>query len=69
MTMKVTVKDEYIEQFEEAIKTLPNDAVDVKKSLDEEIRKRSNEYRSGKMETTPFMEGLDEIRESLVSRL
>ncbi|MEA3552836.1 MAG: hypothetical protein U9R39_00385 [Campylobacterota bacterium] len=69
MTMKVTVKDEYIEQFEEAIKTLPNDAVDVKKSLDEEIRKRSNEYRSGKMETTPFMEGLDEIKKSLVSRL
>ena len=69
MTMKVTVKDEYLEQFEQAMKSLPTDAVEVKKSLDEEIRKRSEEYRSGKMKTTPFMEGLDEIRESLVSRL
>jgi len=69
MTMQVTVKDEYIKQFEEAIKTLPKNAVDVKKSLDEEIRKRSKEYRSGKMKTTPFGTGLDRIREKLVSQL
>lgn len=69
MTMQVTVKDEYIKQFEEAIKTLPKDAVDVKKSLDEEIRKRSQEYRNGKMKTEPFGTGLDRIREKLVSQL
>ena len=69
MTMKVTVKDEYIHQFEEAMKTLPADAVDIKKSLDEEIRKRSGEYRSGKMETRPFGTGLDEIRERLLSKI
>ena len=69
MTMKITIKDEYLEQFEQMLKTLPIDAVEVKKSLDEEIKKRSQEYRSGKMKTTPFMEGLDEIRESLISRL
>ena len=69
MTMKITIKDEYLEQFEQMLKTLPKDAVEVKKSLDEEIKKRSQEYRSGKMKTTPFMEGLDEIRESLISRL
>ena len=69
MTMKITIKDEYLEQFEQILKTLPKDAVEVKKSLDEEIKKRSQEYRSGKMKTTPFMEGLDEIRESLISRL
>ena len=69
MTMKVTIKDEYLEQFEQMLKSLPKNAVEVKKSLDEEIKKRSQEYRSGKMETTPFMEGLDEIRESLISRL
>jgi len=67
--MKVTVKDEYLNQFEQIIKSLPADAIEIKKSLDEEILKRSQEYRSGKMKTTPFMEGLDEIRESLVSRL
>lgn len=69
MTMKITIKDEYLEQFEQMLKTLPKDAIEVKKSLDEEIKKRSQEYRSGKMKTTPFMEGLDEIRESLISRL
>lgn len=69
MTMRIDIKDQYIEQFEALLKSLPEDAVEVKKSLDEEIKKRSQEYRSGKMKTTPFMEGLDEIKESLVSRL
>ena len=69
MTMKLTIKDEYLEQFEQMLKTLPKDAVEVKKSLDEEITKRSLEYRSGKMETEPFGTGLDEIRERLLSKL
>ena len=69
MTMKVSIKDDYLEKFNDFINTLPPDAVTVKKSLDEEIQKRVDEYRSGKMKTTPFMEGLNEIRESLVSRL
>ncbi|MGM0519772.1 MAG: hypothetical protein ACQERD_09040 [Campylobacterota bacterium] len=69
MTMNVTIKDEYIKQFEEAMKTLPKDAVEIKKSLDEEIKKRSQEYRSGNMKTEPFGTGLDRIREKLVSQL
>jgi len=69
MTMQISIKDDYVNKFNDFIDTLPKDAVTVKKSLDEEIQKRINEYRSGKMKTTPLMEGLDEIRESLVSRL
>ena len=69
MTMRVNIKDQYIDRFEDFIGTLPKDAVTVKKSLNEEIQRRVDEYRSGKMKTTPFMEGLDEIRESLVLRL
>ena len=69
MTMRVSIKDQYVDKFEDFIGTLPKDAVTVKKSLNEEIQRRVDEYRSGKMKTTPFMEGLDEIRESLVSRL
>jgi hypothetical protein len=69
MTMRIDIKDQYIEQFEALLKTLPADAVEIKKSLDDEINKRVEEYKSGKMKTTPFMEGLDEIRESLVSKL
>lgn len=68
MTMKVTIKDEYLEQFEQILKSLPKNAVEVKKSLDEEIKKRSQEYRSGKMQTEPFGTGLDEIRERLQSK-
>ena len=69
MTMKVSIKEEYLPEFEKFIKSLPSDAVEVKNSLDEEILKRSQEYRSGKMKTTSFMVGLDEIRANLVSRL
>ena len=69
MTMKISIKEQYLPEFEKFIKTLPDDAIEIKKSLDEEIQKRSQEYRSGKMKTTPFMDGLDEIRESLISRL
>lgn len=69
MTMRIDIKDQYIEQFEALLKTLPADAVEIKKSLDDEINKRVEEYKSGKIKTTPFMEGLDEIRESLVSKL
>ena len=69
MTMRVNIKEQYLPEFEKFIKTLPDDAIEIKKSLDEEIQKRSQEYRSGKMKTTPFIDGLDEIRESLVLRL
>jgi hypothetical protein len=48
---------------------MPEGAIEIKKSLDEEIKKRSQEYRSGKMKTVPFGTGVDEIREKLVSKL
>ena len=60
MTMKVTIKDECLEQFEQMLKSLPKNAVEVKKSLDEEIKKRSQEYRSRKMQTEPFVTGIDD---------
>ncbi len=69
MTMKVSIKEQYLPEFENFIKTLPDDAITIKKSLDEEILKRSQEYRSGKMKTVPFGTGLDRIREKLVSQL
>ncbi len=69
MTMMVNIKEPYINSFNSFIDSLPQDAITVKKSLDEEIQKRVDKYRSGKMKTTPFMEGLDEIRENLVSQL
>jgi len=69
MTMRVEIKDQYMDKFEELINTLPKDAVIIKKSLDEEINQRVSDYRSGKIKTTPFMDGLEDIRENLVSQL
>jgi len=69
MTMSVNIKEEYMPEFERFIKTLPDDAIVVKKSLDEEINKRVEEYRSGRMKTVPFGTGLERIREKLVSQL
>jgi hypothetical protein len=67
--MRISIKEQYMPEFEKFLKTLPDDAIEIKNSLDDEINKRVEEYRSGKMKTTPFMDGLDEIRASLVSRL
>lgn len=39
MAMKVIVKDEYLNQFEQVLKKLTEDAVVVRKSLDEENKK------------------------------
>lgn len=69
MTMQISVKEQYIAQFEAFIKTLPDGAVEIKKSLDDEINKRVQEYKNGTMKTTSFMDGLYEIRENLVSKL
>lgn len=45
MTMKIEIKEQYLEQFETLLKTLPKGAVEIKKSLDEEIEKRVQEYK------------------------
>ena len=69
MTMMLKVDDKYVAKLENFIASLPEGAVEMKNSLDDEIIKRVAEYRSGKMRTTPFMEGIDSIKEKLVSQL
>ncbi|MDQ7066765.1 MAG: hypothetical protein Q9M40_01495 [Sulfurimonas sp.] len=69
MTMMLNIDDRYVTKLETFIASLPQGAVEMKNSLDDEIAKRVAEYRSGQMNTTPFMDGLDSIREKLVSRL
>jgi len=69
MTMMLNVDDKYVTKLESFIASLPQGAVEMKNSLDDEIAKRVAEYRSGNMQTTPFMDGLDSIREKLVSKL
>jgi len=69
MTMMLNVDDKYVTKLENFIASLPEGAVEIKNSLDDEIVKRVADYRSGKMQTTPFMEGIDSLREKLVSQL
>ncbi len=69
MTMRISIKEQYMPEFEKFLKTLPDDAIEIKNSLDDEINKRVEEYRSGRMATVPFGTGLNRIREKLVSQL
>ena len=69
MTMSINIKDQYLDKFEQLLKQMPNDSIEIKKSLDEEINKRVEEYQNCKMETVPFGEGLDKIREKIVSQI
>jgi translation elongation factor EF-1beta len=67
--MKIDIKEQYLDKFEDFINSLPKDAVIVKKSLDDEINQRVHEYKNGTMKTVPFGTGLDKIRKKLVSNL
>ena len=69
MTMKIDIKEQYLDKFEDFINSLPKDAVMVKKSLDEEINQRVQEYKSGNMKTVPFGTGLDRIRKKIESQI
>lgn len=62
MTMTMDIKEQYLNQFENFVKSLPKDAVVIKKPLDEEINKRVEEYNNAQMKTVPFGTGLDKIR-------
>ena len=41
----------------------------MKKSFDDEINQRVQEYKSGNMKTVPFGTGLDKIRKILESQI
>ncbi len=69
MTMMVKIDDKYISKFESFIASLAEGAVEMKNSLDDEISNRVTQYKNNQMQTTPFMEGLDSIREKLASQL
>ncbi len=67
--MLIDIDKRYIDKLEAFIASLPEGSANIKHSLDDEIAKRVAAYRSGKMKTLPFSEGLSNIREKLVSQL
>lgn len=69
MTMMLNIKDQYVEQLETFIKSLPENAIELKNSLDVELSNRINDYQNNKNKTTAFDSGLDTIRSKLVSKV
>ena len=69
MTMMLNVKDKYIQQLENFVSSLPQDAIEIKKSLDIEIANRISDYKNYKIESMPFEDGLSSIREKLISKI
>jgi len=67
MTMMINIKDQYVEQLETFISSLPKNAVELKNSLDVELSSRIDNYRNDKSQTTSFDSGLNVIRSNLVS--
>jgi hypothetical protein len=62
--MKIDIKEQYLDKFEDFINSLPKDAVIVKKSLDDEINQRVDEYKSGTMKTVPLVLGLIKLEKN-----
>jgi len=69
MTMRINIQDQYIEQLETFLKSLPKNAVEIKHSLDEEISKRIINYKNGDLQTVAFGTRLDSIRKKLLAQL
>ncbi len=67
MTMMINIEDKYVEQLETFISSLPENAVELKNSLDVELSNRIDDYRNNKAQTVSFDSGLDAIRSKLVS--
>lgn len=69
MTIRINIKHQYLSQFDTLLKSLPADAIEVKKSIDDEINKRVEDYKSGEMKTVPFGIRLDKLKEKLESQI
>ena len=48
---------------------MPENTIEIKNYLDEEISKRVNDYKNGDLKTVAFGTGLESIRERLSAQL
>jgi hypothetical protein len=66
--MTITINDSFTDQVIAFLKTLPKEAAKIEPSRPwyaDEVKSRIEEYKSGKMETTPLHEGMEEIEDYL----
>jgi hypothetical protein len=69
MTMMLNIDDKYISKFKSFIASLPQGAVEMKGSLDDEILQRVSEYKKTTTSSIAFESGLDPLREKLLSKI
>ena len=65
MTINLDIKEQYLSNFENFIKSLPKDAVKIQNCLDKEIEKRVKDYQSGKMKTISHEKMWESINQEL----
>lgn len=68
MTMTITVNDSIADKVMAFLNSFPKEAVSIEPSRPwyaDEVKSRIEEYKSGKMETSPLHEGMEEIEEYL----
>lgn len=68
MTMTITVNDSIADKVMTFLNSLPKEDVTIEPARPwyaDEVKRRIEEYKSGKMETTPLHEGMEEIEEYL----
>jgi len=67
-SVTINIQESYIPRLNAFLKSLPKEATMIQ-SLDTEILSRVEEYKSGKMKTTPLREGMDRIKAKIEAKL
>jgi len=68
-TVRINIQESYMPSLNAFLETLPKEAVETQKSLDNEIKSRLNEYKNGTMKTTLLRGGLDRIRAKIEAKI
>ncbi len=67
-SITINIQESYIPRLNAFLKSLPKEAIMIG-SLDAEIISRVEEYKNGKMKTTPLREGMDRIKANIEAKL
>jgi hypothetical protein len=67
-SITINIQESYIPRLNAFLKSLPKEATMIG-SLDAEIISRVEEYKNGKMKTTPLREGMDRIKANIEAKL
>ena len=67
MIISIKIDEAYLEHFYEYVASMPEGAVIMPYSLDDEIIARVEAYRRGESQSVPFKKGMKALREKIVS--